>query len=194
MGFFTFFKKNLLSCCQDLMGKCYFVPQPSKRVSLSLSLSFCLLHRAQTMLGWALQEEAAVSTSGFRRLFWQSDLQLGKKIIWLGFETKLWIYLHTHTDWIVNPACRWSQKRGFVNVEVKRKGLNTNLCGGQPSQTQHLSLKLFPQTSALSITMGEKKSILARISPKTSSKHPHVVTEQHITNAISPGCGLVVQL
>lgn len=147
MGCFPlFFRKNLLSCCQDWMWKWYFVKQTSKL------LSFCLIlppPQGQKMLSWPLQDEAAESTSRFRRLFWQSDLQLGKKIIWLGFETKLWIYLHSHTDWIVNPACCQSPKRGICKCRtVKGKGLNINLRGGQPSENSASQ----SETSALSIT------------------------------------------
>lgn len=80
-------------------------------------------------------------------------------------------------------------------ITVKRKGLNTNLRGGQPSRTQHLSLKLFPQTSALSITVGKKNPSLYESHLKPVQTPPHVVTEHHITpEQISTGCGLVVQL
>lgn len=153
MGCFPlFFRKNLLSCCQDWMWKWYFVKQTSKL------LSFCLIlppPQGQKMLSWPLQEEAAESTSGFRRLFWQSDLQLGKEIIWLGFETKLWIYLHSHTDWIVNPACCQSPKRRFVNVEQLRERVLILISVVVNHQkTQHLSLKPLlwasPKTSSTS--------------------------------------------
>lgn len=53
----------------------------------------------------------------------------GEKFIWLHFETKMWIFLHFHTNWIINLACLSSQKRGFLNdcvAPVKGEASNEN--------------------------------------------------------------------